>query len=58
MWYNLLEIQYDHSAEGTIMKKYTDMTAEELQAELKVVEAKYEELKGKGLSLNMARGNH
>ena len=32
------------------------MTAEELQAELKVVEAKYEELKGKGLSLNMARG--
>ena len=38
------------------MKKYTDMTAEELQAELKVVEAKYEELKGKGLSLNMARG--
>ncbi len=38
------------------MKKYTDMTAEELQSELKVVEAKYEELKGKGLSLNMARG--
>ena len=38
------------------MKKYTDMTAEELQAELKVVEAKYQELKGKGLSLNMARG--
>ena len=38
------------------MKKYTDMTAQELREELKTVEAKYEELKGKNLSLNMARG--
>ena len=38
------------------MKKYTDMTAQELREELKTVEAKYEELKAKKLSLNMARG--
>ena len=38
------------------MKKYTEMTAQELREELKTVEAKYEELKAKKLSLNMARG--
>ena len=42
--------------EDTRMKKYTDMTAQELREELKTVEAKYEELKAKKLSLNMARG--
>ena len=42
--------------EDTKMKKYTDMTAQELREELKTVEAKYEELKAKKLSLNMARG--
>ncbi len=38
------------------MKKYTEMTKEELRAELEQVRARYEELKAKGLSLNMARG--
>lgn len=38
------------------MKKYTEMTAEELQAELREVSERYEVLKEMGLSLNMARG--
>ncbi len=38
------------------MKKYSELTAEELQAELRAVTERYEELKGLGLSLNMARG--
>ena len=38
------------------MKKYQEMTAAELQAELAEVTGLYEELKGRGLSLNMARG--
>ena len=38
------------------MKKYTEMTKAELQAELEQVQAHYEELKEKKLSLNMARG--
>ena len=38
------------------MKKYQEMTAAELQAELTEVTGLYEELKGRGLSLNMARG--
>ena len=38
------------------MKKYAEMTMEELRAELEQVRAQYEELKAKGLSLNMARG--
>ena len=38
------------------MKKYTEMTKEELRAELEQVRAQYEELKARGLSLNMARG--
>ncbi len=38
------------------MKKYSELTAEELQAELREVTERYEELKGLGLSLNMARG--
>ena len=38
------------------MKKYTEMTRAELLAEKEAVRAQYEELKGRGLSLNMARG--
>lgn len=38
------------------MKKYQEMTAAELQDELAEVTGLYEELKGRGLSLNMARG--
>ena len=38
------------------MKKYTEMTKEELRAELEQVRPRYEELKARGLSLNMARG--
>ena len=38
------------------MKKYTEMTKAELQAELEQVQAHYDELKEKKLSLNMARG--
>ena len=38
------------------MKKYAEMTKEELRAELEQVRAQYEELKARGLSLNMARG--
>ena len=38
------------------MKKYTEMTPQERQAEYAAVQAKFEQLKGMGLSLNMARG--
>ena len=38
------------------MKKYTDMTKAELEAEFASVQQKYNELKAQGLSLNMARG--
>ena len=38
------------------MKKYTEMTREELAQELLVVEEKYNELKGRGLDLNISRG--
>lgn len=38
------------------MKKYTEMTKDELQQELEVVEAKYKDLQAKGLNLNIARG--
>ena len=38
------------------MKKYAEMAKEELRAELEQVRAQYEELKARGLSLNMARG--
>ena len=38
------------------MKKYGDMNRDELRCELAEVEAQYEALKAKGLSLNMARG--
>ena len=38
------------------MKKYAEMTKEELRAELEQVRTQYEQLKAKGLSLNMARG--
>ena len=38
------------------MKAYKDMTAQELAQEYKSVSAKFEELKGMALKLNMARG--
>ena len=38
------------------MKKYAEMTREELARELGEVQAQYDALKLKGLSLNMARG--
>ena len=38
------------------MKKYTEMTQAELREELDAVKARYEELKGLGRNLNMARG--
>ena len=38
------------------MKKYAEMTRDELQAELTQVKARYEELKALGRNLNMARG--
>ena len=38
------------------MKKYAEMTRDELATELSEVQAKYEALKAKGLKLNMARG--
>ena len=38
------------------MKRYDEMTKPELLAEQAEVKAKYEELKARGLSLNMARG--
>ena len=38
------------------MKKYTEMTHAELLQELESVQSKYDELKSRGLSLNMARG--
>ena len=38
------------------MKKYTEMTKEELQAELDVLNEKYKEYKGMNLSLDMSRG--
>ncbi len=38
------------------MKKYTELTKDELQDELLRVRAEYDCLKSKGLSLNMARG--
>ncbi len=38
------------------MKSYRSMSKEELQAEVNELKAKYEDAKGKGLKLNMARG--
>ena len=38
------------------MKKYTDMSLQERQAEYTAVQVEYEKLKAMGLSLNMARG--
>ena len=38
------------------MKKYTEMTKDELMQELTAVEAQYKELQAKGLSLNISRG--
>ncbi|MBQ3102712.1 MAG: aminotransferase class I/II-fold pyridoxal phosphate-dependent enzyme [Oscillospiraceae bacterium] len=38
------------------MKAYTEMSAQELAQEYKSVQAKFEELKGMALKLNMARG--
>ncbi len=38
------------------MKKYSEMNKEELTAELTDLKARYEDAKGKGLKLNMARG--
>lgn len=38
------------------MKKYAEMSKEELREELKLVEARYRELADRHLSLNMARG--
>ena len=38
------------------MKAYTERSREELREELREVEERYEALKGRGLSLNMARG--
>ena len=38
------------------MKKYGDMNRDELRCELAEVQAQYEALKARGLSLNMARG--
>lgn len=42
--------------EEIAMKKYTDMSLQERQAEYAAVQAEYEKLKAMGLSLNMARG--
>ena len=42
--------------EENAMKKYTDMSLQERQAEYAAVQAEYEKLKAMGLSLNMARG--
>ena len=42
--------------EENAMKKYTDMSLQERQAEYAAVKAKFEQLKSMGLSLNMARG--
>ena len=41
--------------EEIAMKKYTDMSLQERQAEYAAVQAEYEKLKAMGLSLNMAR---
>ena len=38
------------------MKTYADRSREELLEELKLVQERYDELKSRGLSLNMARG--
>ena len=38
------------------MKPYASMTKDEQRAELKALQEKYDEIKAKGLSLNMARG--
>ena len=38
------------------MKKYSEMTKEELRAEYEAAKAGFEEAKAKGLKLNMARG--
>ena len=38
------------------MKTYAERSREELLEELKQAQARYDELKGRGLSLNMARG--
>lgn len=42
--------------EEIAMKKYTDMSLQERQAEYAAVQAEYEKLKAMDLSLNMARG--
>jgi len=38
------------------MKKYSEMSKEELEKELQTLKGAYEDAKGKGLKLNMARG--
>ena len=38
------------------MKKYSEMTKDELKAEYEIIKAGFEEAKAKGLKLNMARG--
>ena len=38
------------------MKKYTEMTKEELMQEKTALEAEYEKIKNLGLSLDMSRG--
>ena len=38
------------------MKTYADRSREELLEELKLVQERYDELKSRGLSLNMPRG--
>lgn len=38
------------------MKAYTEMTREELLQEHAILEAKFQEVKGKGLNLDMSRG--
>ena len=42
--------------EENAVKKYTDMSLQERQAEYAAVQVEYEKLKAMGLSLNMARG--
>lgn len=39
------------------MKKYTEMTKDELMQEKTALEAEYEKIKNLGLSLDMSRGN-
>ena len=40
------------------MKPYREMTKEELRSEYAVLEAQYQEIKARGLHLDMSRGRH